>query len=194
MRQRLVSELGEVRYGGFLVYLMGPYTTFEVADLLPADSDPADVSLPSAKADPDAIGETKATLRRVQGSLRADPGVNAFLAIDANVPIEETNAATQSIEFARASNAVVFVVPRLGDKLGVGMEVGSVLEDLYPDASERVLLVHEEDVRSAMLGGVSARWNARIVSYSDEDELVTEVRKFTVEIMTREQFGDLDEK
>lgn len=192
MRSHLVSELGRVRYGEFLVYLMGPYTTFEVADLLPDDTDAEDVSLPSAKADPEAIDEMQALLRRVQGSLRADPGVNAFLAVDANVPLDEMNAATQSIEFARASNAIVFVVPRLGTKLGVGMEIGSVLEDLYPADSERVLLVHEDDVSSAMLGGVATRWNARIVPYGGEEGLVHEVRQFTVEIMTREQFGDLD--
>lgn len=194
MRGTLLSELGGVTYDEFLVYLMGPYTTFPVEDLLPEGTDPGEASLPSARADSGAVDEMLALLRELQGCLRTDPGVNAFLAVDANVPLEEVDAATQSIEFARASNAVVFVVPRLGQKLGVGMEVGSVLEDLYPDDSERVLLVHEADVRSAMLGGVTARWNARVVSYADREELVDEVRRFVVEVMTREQFGDLEPK
>lgn len=194
MRERLVDELGTVRYEEFLIYLMGPYTTFEVADLLPKDADPEDISLPSARANSDTIDEMQALLRRVQGSLRTDPGVNAFLAIDANVPLEEMNAATQSIEFARGSNAVVFVVPRIGDNLGVGMEIGSVLEDRYPDGADRILLAHEADISSAMLGGITTRWDARITPYADESKLIDEIREFIVEIMSREQYGDLDPK
>jgi hypothetical protein len=192
MRDRLIAELGAVRYEEFLVYLMGPYTTFEVTDLLPDETDPESVSLPSAQADSKAIDEMQRRLRRVQGSLRADPGINAFLAIDANVSLEELNAATQSIEFARASNAVVFIVPQLGDNLGVGMEIGSVLEDRYPDGADRTLIAHEAGISSAMLGGVTTRWNARIASYDDETDLIDEIRNFVVEIMTREQFGDLE--
>ncbi|QPV65061.1 hypothetical protein I7X12_07695 [Halosimplex litoreum] len=194
MRDRLIAELGAVRYEGFLVYLMGPYTTFEVTDLLPDETDPESVSLPSAQADSKAIDEMQRRLRRVQGSLRADPGINAFLAIDANVPLEEMNAATQSIKLARASNAVVFIVPQLGDNLGVGMEIGSVLEDRYPDGADRTLLAHEAGISSAMLGGVTTRWNARITPYDDETDLIDEIRNFVVEIMTREQFGDLEPK
>jgi hypothetical protein len=194
MRDRVRAELGSVRYGEFLVYLMGPYTTFDVGDLVPAEVDREEVSLPSARVDSDGIDDMLTLLRRVQASLRVDPGVNAFLAVDANVPLEVVDAATQSIEFARASNAVVFVLPRLGDSLAVGMEVGSVLEDLYPDESERVLFVHEADATSAMLGGITARWEARITSYEDEGELLTEIRQFVVEIMTREQFGGLERK
>ncbi|WP_232343106.1 DUF7509 family protein [Halosimplex litoreum] len=173
---------------------MGPYTTFEVTDLLPDETDPESVSLPSAQADSKAIDEMQRRLRRVQGSLRADPGINAFLAIDANVPLEEMNAATQSIKLARASNAVVFIVPQLGDNLGVGMEIGSVLEDRYPDGADRTLLAHEAGISSAMLGGVTTRWNARITPYDDETDLIDEIRNFVVEIMTREQFGDLEPK
>lgn len=194
MRERLLDELGRVRYEEFLLYLMGPYTTFEIVDLLPEDADASEISLPSAQTDPEALDEMQALLRRIQGSLRAEPGVNAFLAIDANVPLSEMNAATQSIELARASNAVVFILPRLGDNLGVGMEIGSVLEDRYPAGAERVLLAHEEDISSAMLGGITTRWNARITPYWDESELIDEIREFCVEIMTREQFGDLDPK
>lgn len=194
MRERLVDELGTVRYEEFLIYLMGPYTTFEVADLLPEDADPEDISLPSARANSDTIDEMQALLRRVQGSLRTDPGVNAFLAIDANVPLEEMNAATQSIEFARGSNAVVFVVPPIGDSLGVGMEIGSVLEDRYPDGVDRILLAHEADISSAMLGGITTRWDARITPYADESKLIDEIREFMIEIMSREQYGDLDPK
>lgn len=192
MRERVIGALGDVPYSEFLVYLMGPYTSFDVEALLP-ENEVAEPSLPSARADDAAIDAMLATLRRVEGSLRTDPGVNAFLAVDAGVPLEEVDAATQSIRFARASNVVAFVLPHLGDNLGVGMEVGAVLEDLYPD-SERVLVVHEDAVSSAMLGSVTRRWHANVVSYSDEDELVDELRLFVGDVMVREATGDLPQK
>lgn len=193
MRDRLKDELGDVPYSDFLVYLMGPYTTFDVEALLPAGVDEADISISSSSASGDAIDDMLGILRHVQGSLRTDPGVNAFLAVDAGIPLEEMDAATQSIEFARASNAIAFVVPSLGDNLGVGMEVGAVLEDRYPE-SDRVLLAHEANVSSAMLGGVTQRWGANIVSYSDEDELTDELRLFVGQLMVEEAIGDLPKR
>lgn len=193
MRERLQRELGTVTYSDFLVYLMGPYTSFDVETLIPEGTDPDAVSLPSAQVDETSIDEMLATLRRVQGSLRTTPGVNAFLAVDANIPLDEMDAATQSIKFANASNVVVFIVPHLGDNLGVGMEVGAVLEERYPD-SERILVVHESSVSSAMLGAVTRRWDATIAAYADEDELIDQLRMFIGQIMVQESTGDLPEK
>lgn len=193
MRERLKRELGAVPYSDFLVYMMGPYTSFDVELLIPEGADTESVSLPSAQVNETSIDEMLATLRRIQGSLRTAPGVNAFLAVDANIPLDEMDAATQSIKFANASNVIVFIVPHLGDNLGVGMEVGAVLEDLYPD-SERVLVVHESSVSSAMLGAVTQRWDANIAAYGDEDELVDQLRMFIGQIMVQESTGDLPQK
>lgn len=194
MRARIKAALGEVTYSDFLVYLMGPYTSFDVADVVPEGVDPDSVSLPAASADDDAIDEMLATLRSVQGRLREEPGVNAFLAIDPEIPLSEMDAASQSIAFARASNATLFVVPALGDKLGVGMEVGSVLEDLDGTERERVLFAHEDTVSSAMIRSIGQRWDARVVSYGDETELVDAVRQFVADLMNRELYGDLPRK
>jgi hypothetical protein len=57
--------------------------------------------------------------------LRIDPVVNAFLALDAGIDLDEMDAATQSIEFARTSDAVAFIAPKVGKNLGVGIETGS---------------------------------------------------------------------
>lgn len=103
------------------------------------------------------------------------------------------DAATQSIRFARASNAVAFVVPRLGANFGVGLEVGAVLEDRSLDG-DRLFVVHESDVTSAMLDAVTRRWDARIATYSDEAELVDVLRQFVAEIMYREATGQLPPK
>ena len=57
--------------------------------------------------------------------------MNVFLAIDIDIPLDEMDAGSRSIEFALASNAIVYVIPKIGDNLGVGIEVGSVLEALF---------------------------------------------------------------
>jgi hypothetical protein len=194
MRTRIKSALGTVPYGDFLVYLMGPYTTFDVTDLVPEGIDPDAVSLPAASADDEELDAMMGKLRSLQGSLRAEPGVNAFLAVDPEIPLEEMDAASQSIAFARASNATLFVVPSMGDKLGVGMEVGSVLEDLDDEGRERVMFAHEDSVSSAMIRSISQRWDARVVSYADEAELLDETRQFVADLMNRELYGDLPRK
>ena len=130
-------------------------------------------------------------MRRVQGALRADPGVNAFLAIDVNVDTEDIDAVTQSIEFTECSNAAAFVLPFLGHNFGVGEEVGSILEALSDTHGERLLFVHENDVTSAMIRSANARWELRVETYETEAELVDRLRLFTGEIMHRERRDDL---
>lgn len=109
------------------------------------------------------------------------------------------DAATQSIEFALASNAVIYLVPAVGDNLGVGIETGSVLEAIFreqeasgaTDHQERVLFIHESGVRSAMIAAVQDRWEARVYSYNGRDDLVRQVRLFVRDITRRELRGDL---
>jgi hypothetical protein len=167
MRERLLDELEPTRYRRFLVYVMGPYKSWASAD-----------------------DETFAFLEGVRDDLR-DRGFNAFLAVDANVPLDEMDAGTQSLAFARASNAVVFVVPGGGRNLGVGIETGAVLEDTSGRARERVLFVHETGVRSAMIAAVADRWDATVRSYDDREDLLSEVRLFARDVMRRESTGEL---
>lgn len=173
MRDRLRDALDPVPRERFLVYVMGPYKT----------------------AGPEDDEELFDLLATVRDRLRTESGVNAFLAVDPEIPIEEIDAATQSIAFARASNAVVFVLPFDGDNLGVGVEIGSVLEDIYQSddetRAERIVVVHEEGVRSAMLGGVTRRWDATVYAYADEDELLLRAKEFVANVVNRESTGDL---
>jgi hypothetical protein len=198
MRRRITDRLGDVPYDEFLVYLMGPYKSFSIEDVAPEGVGVDSLEGPFGSWDEGEGAydhdDVVATLRRLQGSLRADPGVNAFLAVDADIDLEEMDAATQTIEFARASNVVVFAVPMVGKNLGVGIEVGSVLADLDDGDRDRVVFVHEEGVRSAMIQGVARRWDAAVYSYADESELVDRIRLFVTDIMYRELRGDLDRK
>ncbi|MFB6135682.1 MAG: hypothetical protein ABEJ04_02885 [Halobacteriaceae archaeon] len=221
MRDRVIESLGDLAHPRFLVYLMGPYKAFDVESILDAidadgdDATPLDVNqipenvdfgtLVGSDVDLDRQEATLELLLWVRDRLRTDPGVNAFLATDVDVPLEELDAATQSIEFALASNAVVYLVPKVGDNLGVGIETGSVLETLYRDRDteeaddatvppghhERVLFVHESGVRSAMIAAVHERWDARVCSYSDREDLLKQVRLFVRDLARREQRGDL---
>lgn len=172
MRDQLLDELDSTPRSQFLVYVMGPYegygqTNEEVLD----------------------------RLFHLRDSLRTDPGVNAFLAIDANVPLEEMDAATQSVEFARASNIVAFVAPHGGQNLGVGIEVGSILERIYDqgttDSQERVVFAHEEAVQSAMIESLAQRWNVTVFSYTNTDELVEEMQDFVSNVVSRELTSEL---
>lgn len=202
MRDRIIAELGDLPRSRFLVYLMGPYEAFDAEralETVDSDSVPESVDFGTLTGSDHDLERDEAALDlllEVRDRLRTDAGVNAFLAIDIDVPLSELDAASQSIEFARASNAVVYIVPAVGDNLGVGIEVGSVLEALYAEEAadhrrERVVFVHESGVRSAMIAAVRDRWEARIYSYEDRADLARQLRLFVRDLVRREQTGDL---
>lgn len=195
MRALLCDRLPSVPHRRFLVYLMGPYKSFELADLV--DDEVAVEELDGSSGDwiedEGSYSEQDVLdlLETVRDRLRDEGGLNAFLAIDVDVPLDEMDAATQTIEFATASNVIVFVVPAVGKNLGVGIETGSVLEGLPDEKQERIVFVHEENVRSAMIASLSRRWDVAVYSYRDVDELVKRIREFAVDVMNREATGDL---
>lgn len=197
-RGELIRRLGHVPYDRFLLYLMGPYKSFNLSYVLSDEErERVDVeALPGPLRrlfqNRDRIDEAQALLRRVQGSLRTDPGVNAFLAVDIGIDTADVDAVTQSIEYARCSNATVFIVPYLGHNFGVGEEAGSVLENLAETHGDRIVFVHEADVTSEMIRSARTRWDLRVETYETEAELIQVVRRFVVTIMNREQFGDLE--
>lgn len=172
MRDRLIDELDTVPRQRFLVYLMGPYEEYGEDE-----------------------SEALDRLFHLRDRLRVDPGVNAFLAIDATVPLEEMDAATQSVEFARASNVVAFVAPDGGQNLGVGIEAGSILERIYDEkpreSQERIVFAHEESVSSAMIESLSRRWDVTVFPYADIEELVEEMQEFVSNVVSRELTGEI---
>jgi hypothetical protein len=202
MRDRIIDELGDLPRSQFLVYLMGPYKAFDVDRALEnadPESIPDSVDFGTLVGSDHDLARDEAALDLmldVRDRLRTAAGVNAFLAIDVDVPLEELDAASQSIAFAAASNAIVYVVPAVGDNLGVGIEVGSVLEALFGDETpahhrERVVFAHESGVRSAMIAAVRDRWEARIYSYEDRAELERQIRLFVRDLIRKERTGEL---
>ncbi len=181
---------------------MGPYEAFDVERALEhaePESIPEAVDFGALVDSNNVLEHDEAALDlllEVRDRLRTNAGVNAFLAIDIDVPLEEMDAATQSIEFARASNAIVYVVPAVGDNLGVGIETGAVLEALFDDETadnrrERVMFVHESSVRSAMIAAVRDRWEVRIYSYDDRADLARQLRLFVRDLIRKERTGEL---
>jgi hypothetical protein len=121
MRDRVIDALGDLAHSRFLVYLMGPYKTFDIDPVLDA-------------------AETEATLDLDQLPETVD-------CADSDTP-----AASQH---------------------------------------ERVVFIHDDGVRSAMIAAVTDRWDARVYSYSDREDLVRQVRLFIRDLARREQRGDL---
>jgi hypothetical protein len=219
MRQRIIDNLpraagdsdplAPVRREQFLVYLMGPYRTFDVNALLPADAD-IETDAPSFATWDENSGEyaeddVLRLLQETRDCLR-DRGFNAFLAIDVGIALDEMNAATQSIAFAKASNATIFIAPQVGDNLGVGIEIGSVLEEFLstdemqnsaadatpPERTRRVMVATEPSVRSAMLGAIHARWDASIRTFTDAADCCRLCAQFCTHIQNEELYGSLD--
>lgn len=196
-RELIADRLGRVKYDRFLFYLMGPYKSFNLNYILSEEErreiDIDDLPGPLRRLfrNKDDINEAQALLRRVQGALRNDPEVNAFLAVDVDIDVKAVNAVTQSIEYTRCSNATAFVVPFLGHNFGVGEETGSILEALSDTHNERFVFVHEDDVTSAMIRSAPVRWDLRVDTYDSEEELIGKLRRFAGEIMHRERRGDL---
>ncbi|NGM70921.1 hypothetical protein G6M89_18255 [Natronolimnobius sp. AArcel1] len=197
-RDHIADRLGDVAYDRFLLYLMGPYKSFNLNYVFNND-ELNDVEInelpgPFRKLfqNKGEIDEAKALLRRVQGDLRTDPGINAFLAVDIDIDTDAVDAVTQSIEYSRCANATVFIVPFLGHNFGIGEEAGSVLENLAETHGDRIVFVHESDVTSEMIRSARTRWDLRIETYETEAELIETVKRFVVTTMNRERFGDLE--
>ncbi|MFC7227955.1 hypothetical protein N0B31_11130 [Salinirubellus salinus] len=196
-RELIVERLGSVTYDRFLFYLMGPYKSFNLNYVLSEEErrefEVEDLPGPLRRLfqNKEDIDAAQALLRRVQGELRANPGMNAFLALDVDIDTDDVDAVTQSIEYARCSNATAFVLPFLGHNFGVGEEAGSILENLADTHGERLVFIHEDDVTSAMIRSASIRWDLRVETYDTEDELVAKLRRFAGGIMHRERRGGL---
>jgi len=198
-RDLIVERIGQVTYDRFLFYLMGPYKSFNLNYVLSEEErreiDVGDLPGPFRRLfqNKGDIDSAQALLRRIQGELRVRPGVNAFLALDIDVDTDDIDAATQSIEYTRCSNATAFVLPFLGHNFGVGEEAGSILEALSETHGDRLVFIHEDNVTSAMIRSAQVRWDLRVETYETETELVDKLRFFAGGIMQRERRGKLDQ-
>lgn len=193
MRERLREALETSEYiehsatkQDFLVYLMGPYKSYPPYDPpVDVDGDIATMrpTLDEVNARLEAsdleleVDEALALLVQLKRDLRSQNGVNAFLATDPQIPLNEMDAATQSIEYTTAADATIFIAPAMGDNLGVGIETGSVCEHLGGEPLlENVVFFGETNVESSMVDAVSERWHVTTDDFEDYDDLYKAIR------------------
>lgn len=89
MWEVLLDRLPTPSYPTFLVYVMRPYTKFELDYVLSEETDPEDVEA-DLGAFTDADREFITGLEEFCSFLRDDPGVNAFIATDPDIPSPRT--------------------------------------------------------------------------------------------------------
>lgn len=181
MRERILRELGrndDVPPAGghdeFLVYLMGPYRSIDesvVSESVNTVFHPAEI-------------RAKTHLETLRDELRRK-GYDAFIATDPEIPMTEINGLQQSLQFSRASDAVVFVLPYLTENEGVAMEISYVLPKLTLQQQRRVLVcrevVDEEKgvgVSSAMLADDGNDWEFVDTEFTTAGELSRTIRQF----------------
>lgn len=193
MEDRLVEALEKSSYirekdiskPRLLVYLMGPYKSHPPYESPHPDRKAAtsretlDEALESLQASDDGfdIDEALWLLIELKRKLRGERGVNAFLATDPDIPLDEMDAATQSIEYTKASVVTIFIAPAMGDNLGVGIEIGSVCEHVpEQELVEEVLFLGERNIESSMIDAVSDRWHVTVDDFENFEDLYQAVK------------------
>lgn len=186
-------------HGEFLVYVMGPYTPFDLTYAYPeTDFDLDAPYVDSELFDPERHEDMEATLREVSSALRNDPGVRAFVATDVDVPTERDASEVdvemgglspldQSIEYARVSDAVVFVLDEAGRNAGVASEVGAILGEFdlrlrNPDKPrkprQRFRIYVSEAFSSASIEEIPYGFGVDIYRYESQGDLLGNLRHF----------------
>lgn len=207
MREVLLDRLPPSSSPTFLVYLMGPYTKFELEYVLSEETDMDDIEGDLgafSAADTKFITE----LEEFRSFLREDPGVNAFIATDPDIPLPEDeaanepsmNAIAQSKAYAEASNAIGFILPIAGLRDGVSTEIGAVLEamDLENDDPgppvkdpRRFRIFVETGITSTTIHAAEDEYSVPIVEYSSKEQLRKELHEFVTDVALLEEKGIL---
>lgn len=213
MRRRIVERSPDPPVWGrgeFLVYVMGSYTPFDLTYVFPeVRFDLDEPYVDSELFDPEHHEDMEATLKGVCSELRNDPGVRAFVATDVDVPTERDASETdgradglspldQSIEYARVSDAVVFVLDEAGRNEGVASEIGAILgefdlrlrnDDPPRKPRRRFRIYVSESFSSASIEEIPYGFGVDIYEYESRSDLLGNLRQFVhaVESIPKEE-------
>lgn len=194
----------------FLVYVMGPYTPFDLEYAYP-ETDLDTPYVDSELFDPERHEDMEASLRDVCSALRDDPGVRAFVATDVDIPtarevektgreVEGCSPLDQSIKFARVSDAVVFVLDEAGRNAGVASEIGAILGefDLRLRSSgpprkprRRFRIYVSESFSSASIEEIPYGFGVDVYRYESEDDLLANLRQFVTAVEYASRYESL---
>lgn len=215
MRRRIIEcspDSSTPRHDEFLVYVMGPYTPFDLSYAYPETDFGFDTPyVDSELFDPKSHEDMEATLRDVCSALRDDPGVRAFIATDVGVPTERDASETdwevrglspldQSIEYARISDAVVFVLDEAGRNAGVASEIGAILGEFnlrlrnpnHPRKPRcRFRIYVSETFSSASIEEIPSGFGVDVYRYENESDLLGNLRQFITAVEYASQYDSL---
>lgn len=195
-----------------LVYVMGPYTPFDLSYVVPnADFDLDARYVDSELFDPEDHEDMEETLRHVCSALRDDPGVRAFIATDIDIPtvrdVETSerdgdgwSPLDQSIEYALVSDVVVFVLDEAGLNAGVASEIGAILgefdlrlrnPELPKKPRRRVRIYCSEEFSSASIEEIPHGFGVDVYRYENEMDLLENLRQFVTAVEYASEYEGL---
>ena len=140
----------------------------------------------------------EAAIRELCGEIRETTNTRVFIATDVDIPtitqvqdedLDESGMTPieQSIAFARASNAVLFIFPYAGIPIGVASEAGALCEHFNLRASDptertkpraRFRLFRETGVGSATVEEFEYDYNLIFAVHESQEELLQTIKRF----------------
>lgn len=199
----------------FFVYVMGPYTAFDAKYAY----DDADALESRYIEDPlfspekhivDGMSDYESALSDLCDDIRNKVEVRPFIATDIDIPtiqdVEDNDLAEpgmsvldQSVEFAKLSNAVVFIHSSAGLNAGVGTEVGTILgefnlrhrnEEDVKKPRNRFRIFNSEGFSSGSVDEIPNSHGVDTLTFSSKDELVGQISSYLVGVQRLEQEKD----
>lgn len=211
IRSRIIERTPDPVTAGwddFLVYVMGPYTPFDLSYVYSGDD--LDLDTPyvdSELFDPEKHEDMEETLRNVCSTLLEDPGVRAFVATDVDIPTARATGKTdgrspldQSIEYALVSDAVVFILDEAGLNAGVASEIGAILGEfdlrlrnpkVPRKPRQRVRIYCSESFSSASIEEIPHGFGVDVYRYECETDFFENLRQFVTAVEYSSKFEDL---
>lgn len=192
------TALGRATYNRSLVYVIGPYKSFDLSYVLSEEELTAigigDPPGPIRKlfAAWDEVNNALVLPRWVQGTFHADPGVNALLAVNIGPNTDEVDATTRSLVFVATNSATVFVLPFLDHDFDIGEKARSILKQLLETYGDRIVFTRGATVMSEIIRAMRAHWDFRVETHDTEAELYKRIRPFVVNMVGRELHDGLD--
>lgn len=210
VRDLILRDAPDAPLSEYLVYVMSAYSAYNLQRALDETAEQADLSQlypPDALFDPDVHETMEAAIWQLCSEIRETTNTRAFLATDVDIPtitqvqdegLDEPGMTPieQSIAFARASNAVLFIFPYAGIPIGVASEAGALCEHFNLRADdptarmkprERFRLFREAGIGSATIEEFEYDYNLTFAVYESREELLHSIKRFLQQLQHHDQ-------
>jgi hypothetical protein len=197
----------------FFVYVMGPYTAFDIKYAFSLDDEESpdieedqryvdDPLFDPAVHTGDGINRSpyEAALADLCDHVRNECGVRPFVATDVEIPTPSRapklsnpgmTPLSQSLYFAAASDAVIFVYSQAALNAGVGTEMGTILSEFNLRLSssrspykprQRVKIFHTPYFSSATVNEIYADYVIDQLEFSTSSQIINQIEAFLMNI------------